>query len=135
MRVVRGAYLAPGVVVTGDVVLGVGTNADGSRNYLATPTPYVVSGHDFSTVPFPAWPQGLVPTPRDVGYSALSSTDKATEDTIRKGPSSCAVCHGDPDGDGPLTEPAQGDLHQTQPTRNACGFSSPASAMPSAGCP
>ena len=102
-------------------VLGVATNPDGSRNYAAPPTPYVVAGFDFSNVGFPAWPQGLVPTPRDTGYSALSSTDKTTEDTIRKGPSNCVVCHGDPDGDGPLTAPAQGDLIMTQPTRQACG--------------
>jgi OmcA/MtrC family decaheme c-type cytochrome len=103
-------------------VLGVATNPDGSRNYAATPTPYVVGGNDYSSVAFPAWPQGLVALPRDEGYSTLSSTDKATEDTIRKGPSNCIVCHGDPDGDGgPLTAPAQGDLYKTQPTRQACG--------------
>jgi OmcA/MtrC family decaheme c-type cytochrome len=103
-------------------VLGVTTNPDGSRNYAAGAAPYLVSGHDFSHVPFPAWPQGLVPLPRDQGYSALSSDDKAKEDEIRKGPSNCAVCHGDPDGDdGPLTAPAQGDLARTQPTRQACG--------------
>jgi len=106
-------------------VLGVATNPDGSRNYLATPVPYRVAGNsvdDFSSVAFPAWPHGLVATPRDQGYSALSATDKATEDAIRTGPSNCAVCHGDPDGDdGPLTAPAQGDLIQTQPTRQACG--------------
>jgi OmcA/MtrC family decaheme c-type cytochrome len=98
-------------------VLGVSTNPNGSRAY-GPPVAYVVSGHDFSTVPFPAWPNGLVPMPRDQGYSALSSTDKATEDTIRKGPSNCIVCHGDPDGGGP---PAQGDLYKNQPTRRACG--------------
>ena len=101
-------------------VLGVSTNPDGSRNYAAPPTPFVVDGHDFSNVPFPAWPNGLVPMPRDQGYSALSATDKATEDTIRKGPSNCIVCHGDPDGSGPLTAPAQGDIYKTQPSRQAC---------------
>jgi hypothetical protein len=105
-------------------VLGVATNDDGTRNYAATPKPYLVAGHslnDFSGVAFPAWPQGLIPTPRDEGYSLLSSTDKATEDTIRKGPSNCAVCHGDPDGDGPLTAPVQGDIHKSQPSKQACG--------------
>jgi hypothetical protein len=105
-------------------VLGVSTNPDGSRNYAATPAPYIVVGnsaHDFSHVAFPAWPQGIVPTPRDQGYSGLSATDKATEDEIRTGPSNCAVCHGDPDSDGPLTAPAQGDLIYAQPTRQACG--------------
>ena len=102
-------------------VLGVATNDDGTRNYGATPQPYMVSDNDFSHVVFPAWPHGLVPTPRDEGYSLLSSTDKATEDTIRKGPSNCAVCHGDPDGDGPLTAPDQGDISETQPSKQACG--------------
>jgi len=102
-------------------VLGVTTNPDGSRNYAAPPQPYQVAAQDFSEVAFPAWPQGLVAMPRDQGYSALSSTDKATEETIRKGPSNCVVCHGDPDDTGPLTAPTQGDLYKTQPTRQACG--------------
>jgi len=106
-------------------VQGVATNPDGSRDYTATPMPYQVAGFslaDFSEVAFPAWPHALVATPRDQGYSALSSTDKAKEDAIRTGPSNCAVCHGDPDGPGgPLTAPAQGDLYMTMPTRQACG--------------
>jgi len=32
----------------------------------------------------------------------------------------CASCHGDPDGPGPLTAPAQGDHAYTQPSRRAC---------------
>ncbi|MBK7878281.1 MAG: hypothetical protein IPJ77_21710 [Planctomycetes bacterium] len=107
-------------------VLGVSTNPDGSRNYSATATPYEIVGfndtvHDFSAVAFPAWPHALIATPRDFGYTALSTDNKAKEDTIRKGPSNCVVCHGDPDGTGPLTEPAQGDLYKTQPTERACG--------------
>src|SRR5262245_998784 len=102
-------------------VLGVATNPDGTRDYAAGPKPYQVATLDFSAVAFPAWPHGLIPTPRDQGYTALSSADKATEDKIRTGPSNCAVCHGDPDGDGPLTAPAQGDVHKTQPSRQACG--------------
>lgn len=105
-------------------VQGVATNPDGSRDYAATPQPYqVVAGsiHDYSDVAFPAWPHGLIATPRDEGYSALSADDKTKEDLIRTGPSNCAVCHGDPDGTGPLVEPAQGDVHRTQPSRQACG--------------
>ncbi|MBL8861124.1 MAG: hypothetical protein JNK02_03850 [Planctomycetes bacterium] len=103
-------------------VLGVATNPDGSRNYAATPTPYVVGGHDYSEVAFPAWPHGLVATPRDQGYTALSADNRAKEDTIRTGPSNCVVCHGDPDGiDGPLTAPAQGGLAYAQPRRSTCG--------------
>ena len=107
-------------------VLGVDTNPDGSRNYGATPSPYLIVGfndsvNDFSEASFPAWPWGLIALPRDEGYSALSSTDKSTEDTIRTGAADCIACHGDPDGTGPLSAPAQGDLHMAQPTRAACG--------------
>ena len=102
-------------------VLGVTTLPSGARDYTAPPKPFVVAFTDFSNVPFPAWPQGLVAMPRDQGYSTLSSTDKATEDEIRKGPSNCVVCHGDPDGSGPLVAPAQGDLYKDQPSRQACG--------------
>ena len=102
-------------------VNGVATNPDGSRNYAATPQPLLIGNDDFSHVAFPAWPHGLVATPRDSGYSALSPENKAKEDRIRTGPSNCNVCHGDPDADGPLTAPAQGDLIFAQPARQACG--------------
>lgn len=103
-------------------VLGVGTNPDGTRNYSAPATPYVVGDADFSEIAFPAWPHGLVATPRDQGYTALSAPNKTKEDTIRTGPSNCIVCHGDPDGiDGPLTAPEQGDLAFAQPRRATCG--------------
>lgn len=103
-------------------VLGVSTNMNGTRNYAATPTPYMIGDNDFSEVAFPAWPHALVATPRDQGYSALTSPEKAKEDTIRTGPSNCVVCHGDPDGvDGPLTAPAQGGLAYAQPRRATCG--------------
>jgi len=103
-------------------VLGVATNMDGSRDYTATPVAYTISGHDYSAVTFPAWPHGLVPMPRDQGYTALSTENKAKEDAIRTGPSNCIVCHGDPDGvDGPLTAPTQGDLAFAQPRRATCG--------------
>ncbi|HEU4417884.1 MAG TPA: hypothetical protein VFT55_03040, partial [Planctomycetota bacterium] len=102
-------------------VLGVTTGATGARDYTAPPKPYVVASKDYSNVPFPAWPHGLVATPRDQGYTALSSADKAKEDEIRKGPSNCIVCHGDPDGTGPLVAPTQGDLYKDQPSRQACG--------------
>jgi len=107
-------------------VLGVATNPDGSRNYAATPVPLEFVGgsgtvHDYSGVAFPAWPNGLVAMPRDQGYTALSSTAKALEDTIRTGPSNCIVCHGDPDGSGPVAAPAQGDLYKAQPSRQSCG--------------
>ena len=101
-------------------VQGLTTDVNGARVYGAS-VPYVVGGTDFSGVAFPAWPQGLVAMPRDQGYTALSSAAKAAEDMVRMGPSNCAVCHGDPDGTGPLVAPAQGDMHKTQPTRAGCG--------------
>ncbi len=103
-------------------VLGVATNPDGSRNYAATPAPFAVNGtDDFSHIAFPAWPNGLVAMPRDQGYTALAAGAKLQEDKIRTGPSNCIVCHGDPDGAGPVNAPAQGDLYKAQPSRAACG--------------
>jgi hypothetical protein len=107
-------------------VLGVSTNSNGSRNYAATPQPYQLIGRnnsiaDFSEVRFPVWPNAQSPLPRDFGYSALTSGEKALEDTIRGGAANCLVCHGDPDGSGPLAAPAQGDLYKAQPSRRACG--------------
>jgi OmcA/MtrC family decaheme c-type cytochrome len=107
-------------------VNGVGTNPNGTRNYAATPTPYILVGnsnsqHDFSDVPFPVWPNLTFPMPRDQGYTALTSGQKAQEDTILTGVTRCEKCHGDPDGAGPLTAPAQGDNAYTQPSRRACG--------------
>lgn len=106
-------------------VQGLTTDVNGARVYGAS-IPLLIAGgssiHDYSSVAFPAWPHGLVATPRDQGYSALSAPAKAAEDLVRTGPSNCAVCHGDPDGTaGPLVAPAQGDIHKTQPTRAACG--------------
>jgi OmcA/MtrC family decaheme c-type cytochrome len=106
-------------------VQGVSTDTNGMRLYGAS-QPYQIVGnndsiHDYSGVAFPAWPHGLVAMPRDEGYTALSASAKTAEDVIRTGPSNCVVCHGDPDGSGPLIAPAQGAIHQTQPTRQACG--------------
>jgi OmcA/MtrC family decaheme c-type cytochrome len=106
-------------------VLGVATNPDGSRNYSAAPAPYQIVGfgnsvNDFSDVHFPVWPNAQIAMPRDQGYSALPAPSQALEDTIRTGVASCSACHGDPDGAGPLTAPAQGDLYKSQPTRQAC---------------
>jgi len=108
-------------------VLGVATNPDGSRDYSAAMVPYEIVGfgdtvHDFSEVEFPVWPNLSSPMPKNYGYSNLSSTDKGTDDGIRGGVTACFKCHGDPDGDGPITAvPAQGDLYKTEPSMNACG--------------
>jgi OmcA/MtrC family decaheme c-type cytochrome len=106
-------------------VLGIGTNPDGSRDYAKTPQPYLVMGFgnnliDFSHVVFPLWPSLNFPMPRDTGHSALAAGEQAQENSQRAGPVACFTCHGDPDDDGPLTAPAQGDIAYQQPSRNAC---------------
>ncbi len=113
-------------------VLGVTTNPDGSRNYNATPKPYELVGYndtviDFSHVAFPAWPSFYTPMPRDAGYAALNTPQtsegarrQGLENSMRRMPVECAKCHGDPDEDGPLAAPAQGDLIWSQPTTAAC---------------
>jgi OmcA/MtrC family decaheme c-type cytochrome len=106
-------------------VLGVGTNADGTRSYGATPTPYVVGGgpdpDDFSDVQFPVWPSLSFPTARPKGYSALAAAQQLTDDTTRQGAIACEKCHGDGDGAGPLAAPAQGDFAYSHPSRQLCG--------------
>ncbi len=106
-------------------VLGVTTDATGARVYdEASATPYWIAGgsvNDFSDVAFPVWPNLNIAMPRDMGYTALSTANKALEDEIRRGVTDCAKCHGDPDGAGALEAPAHGDLFEKQPTRRACG--------------
>ncbi|HTF89544.1 MAG TPA: cytochrome c3 family protein [Planctomycetota bacterium] len=106
-------------------VLGIATLPDGSRDYAAVPQPFQIVGnsnsiHDFSSVAFPAWPNGLIAMPRDEGYTAASAPVKALEDATRTGVAECAICHGDPDGAGPIAAPAQGDVYKAQPSRQAC---------------
>lgn len=106
-------------------VLGVATNSNGSRNYGATPQPYKLVGfgnavHDYSSVTWPSWPSFYTPMPRDLGFTTLTSTQQATENLIRRGPSECFMCHGDPDDSGPLPAPAQGDLIWERPTIASC---------------
>jgi hypothetical protein len=107
-------------------VLGVTTNEDGTRDYEAPEQPYLVVGagdvvHDYSDVAFPIWPNLTVGMARDIGYSDLPPEAQAKEDRMLRGATDCDACHGDPDGDGPLLPPAQGQLALTQPTRRACG--------------
>ncbi|HTL51596.1 MAG TPA: hypothetical protein VL860_03370 [Planctomycetota bacterium] len=106
-------------------VNGVGVTA-GVADYTVTPKPFQIVGfnnsvNDFSDVAFPAWPNLNVAMPRNDGYGALTAAAKAQDDQIRKGPSNCNLCHGDPDGAGALTAPSQGTISYTQPTRRACG--------------
>jgi OmcA/MtrC family decaheme c-type cytochrome len=106
-------------------VLGVGTNADGTRSYAATPVPYRVGGGatptDFSDVQFPVWPSLSFPTPRNLGYSALTTAQQAIDDQTREGVIACERCHGDADGAGPLAAPAQGSFAFSHPSRQVCG--------------
>jgi hypothetical protein len=106
-------------------VNGVGSRGNGSRNYAVPPVPlrYArASGElrDFSHVGFPAFPNRSAPMPRDTGFSALTPEQQAKEDTMLAAPTQCSICHGDPDGAGPLETPAQANLH-TVPSRRACG--------------
>src|SRR5690606_30792010 len=73
-----------------------------------------------STVTWPAWPSFYTPMPRDTGFTALSAAHQAKENEMRRGPAECAECHGDPDGDGPLPAPRQGDLIWAQPAISSC---------------
>jgi len=104
-------------------VLGVATLTDGSglRDYTVPEVPYKVGRNDdFSHIGFPKWPNLNVGMPRDLEYPAAAG-DRVKEDEILRGVTDCATCHGDPDGTGSLTAPAQGDLAYTQPNRRACG--------------
>ncbi len=107
-------------------VLGVTTLADGTRDYGAAPRPLVYaredgSSVDLSTLGFPVWPNRTLPTLKDHGYSSLPLVAQALEDQIRTGVTNCTVCHGDPDGAGPLSAPAQGDAAYGEPSEQSCG--------------
>lgn len=116
-------------------VLGVGTNADGSRNYAATAAPLEYVGFqnsiiDVSHVGWPIMPSayaaflfdttgtnylradGNGPMPKDLGFGALTAGQKYLEDQMRTGAVQCDACHGGA---------AQGDLHKAAPSRRACG--------------
>lgn len=106
-------------------VNGISTNANGTRNYGAPPVPlrYARPGgvvRDFSHVGFPAMPNRIQPMPRDIGFSSLTPAQQAQEDRQRSAPAECALCHGDPDGAGPIAAPAQASLINV-PSRRACG--------------
>ena len=107
-------------------VVGVGVNMDGTLDYDAAPRRLVYarpdgSTRDYSNVGFPAWPNRTFPMPKDTGYTALPAAARAKDDVVRAGVVACDVCHGDPDGPGPITAPAQGGIAYAQPTRRACG--------------
>lgn len=107
-------------------VLGIATNADGSRDYSPVGAPYVLvdgatGAHDYSNVAFPAWPNRSIAMPRNFGYGALPAEAQAKDEEFRRGITSCDVCHGDPDGSGPIEAPAQGPTAFAQPSRAACG--------------
>ena len=106
-------------------VNGVSTRQNGSRNYSAAPVPLRYARadgvvRDFSDVGFPIMPTRVAPMPRDTGYDNLTSAAKAKEDRMRSAPTQCSVCHGDPDGAGPITTPAQAALINI-PKRRSCG--------------
>lgn len=111
-------------------VVGVSTGANGERLYSSTAaitsTPYQVVGFgnnviDYSHVGFPDFPNLNQPMPRDANFLGLTPAERAQDDQVRRGPTDCARCHGDPDGSGPLAAPAQGDVAFSQPSMRACG--------------
>jgi hypothetical protein len=125
-------------------VLGVGTAADGSRDYARAPEPYEMIGYqdhliDFSHYASPQMPGAYVayttdttnttytgtggngPMPRDVGYAALPAASKYLDDQMRSGLMACTTCHGDPDGGGPIGAPEDGARYTTGLSRRVCG--------------
>lgn len=108
-------------------VVGVATDSNGDRVWNATPVANAIVGrngtvHDFSAAIFPVFPSFSSAMPRDLGYSALASTNKSKANTVSQGILACYKCHGDADGAaGPKTAPGQGNLCYTQPSRRACG--------------
>ena len=109
-------------------VLGIGVAMNGDLDYTVTPKPLLhANGQgeliDHSWVGFPAFPNRLMARDKNVGYSALSADAQDKEDLVLTGVIDCAVCHGDPDGAGPLTAPTDGDLIYAQPRRSACALS------------
>ncbi|MBI3099033.1 MAG: hypothetical protein HYY93_12450, partial [Planctomycetes bacterium] len=106
-------------------VNGVTVTALGVKDYTTVAAvPYEIDNDgvqkDFSVVNFPVMPSFNVSMPRDLGYSNLSSAAKTKETAILRGVVACDKCHGDPDGAGALTAPAQGTLHRI-PSKRACG--------------
>jgi OmcA/MtrC family decaheme c-type cytochrome len=107
-------------------VQGVGVTAAGDKDYTVAPKPLKYVGYnnnvdDLSDIAFPVWPSLNIAHLRDTGYSLLVGDAKTKEDAILLGAVACAKCHGDPDGPEPLPAPIQGGLHETVPTRQACG--------------
>jgi len=112
-------------------VVGVTTKSDGTRDYAATPAPYLVGDRDFSFVTFPVWPNFNISMPRDYGYAGLSTSTPVVvsaagatmngpagqETQILRGATSCERCHGDNGYGAPL----DGDLAYEEPSRRACG--------------
>ena len=101
-------------------VQGITTAADGSRVYGAG-TPYIVGTTNFSGINFPSFPNYNIAMPKDAGYSSLAAANRTKEDNVRKGVTSCFNCHGDPDGNGPLPSPTQGEKAYDSPSHRACG--------------
>jgi len=102
------------------------TTSDSSTERLAVPPMWKVrmvswvpgSPIDWAAMMPTARPRSA-PMPRDTGFSNLDAEAQRKEDLVRSGPTRCALCHGDPDGAGPLEAPAQGSLVNV-PSRRGC---------------
>ena len=106
-------------------VNGIAVDANGLLDYSIPARPYQVVGEggvvrDYSTVGSPIWPNRTSHMPRDFGYSALGAMAQMQDDVVRTGLVGCIVCHLDPDGNGPVAAPAQGELAYDEPSRAAC---------------
>lgn len=107
-------------------VIGIAAGPGGVLDYTVPSKPYQLVDaaggiHDYSAVGFPAWPNRTEPMPEAPLYAALSDEAKAKEDRVRTGVTSCYLCHHDPDGDGPLAAPEDGELIYAMQSRKACG--------------
>ena len=107
-------------------VVGLTLDETGFWDYTAEPQPLRVVGagglvRDYSEVGFPAFPNRVTPMPAGFLYDFLTPDEKRLEDRIRTGVTACSLCHGDPDGAGPIEAPAQGELIFAQLSRKACG--------------
>jgi len=107
-------------------VQGIGVDADGFQDYTLEPEPLLLARadgqvRDASRAGFPVWPNRTLPMPETPFVPGLTPEAQAKERATLAGVTACHVCHGDPDGSGPLQAPLDGESIQEQLSRRACG--------------